>query len=345
MARCWDRVVEKSDYEKLVQEVDDYNRAHTYTKRGIAVVGSKGNMGFIKTEDINRGLALLHIQRDATVSVAHSGTEMGQGINTRMAQVAADSLGIPLENVEVTDTHSSLIPNTPPTSMVSTDLCGEAILQACAKLKETLRAYEGTFEEQVHAAYLEGKTLTETGVHNAPLLAYDYEKQQGDISYFFVWGAAVSVVEIDVLSGHYRIIKSTIVQDCGKSLNPLLDIGQAEGGFLFGVGYYMTEEMIYTSKGQLISNNVSSYKIPGPSDIPLDWDIELLNHDPSNSGLHNSKGIGESNVQLGLSVYFATKEAVRAARREHGLSPEFQLDFPASVDRVTSVLPEIESLI
>ncbi|MGK0186489.1 MAG: xanthine dehydrogenase/oxidase [Verrucomicrobiales bacterium] len=345
IARCWDRVVEKSDYELLKQEVEDYNRSHTYTKRGIAMVGSKGNMGFIQTDDVNRGLALLHIQRDCTISVSHSGTEMGQGINTRMAQVAADAFGIPLDNVEITDTQSSFLPNTPPTSMVSTDLCGEAILKACAKLKETLSGYEGTYEEKVHAAYLEGRSLTETGVHNAPRLAYDYEKQQGDISYFFVWGAAISVVEIDVLSGHYRILKSNIVQDCGKSLNPLLDIGQAEGGFLFGVGYYMTEEMIYTEKGQLVSNNVSSYKIPGPGDVPLDWDIELLNYDPNHSGLHNSKGIGESNVQLGLSVYFATKEAVRATRKVHGLSIEFSMDFPASVDRVTAALPDIESML
>ncbi|MDA1005039.1 MAG: molybdopterin-dependent oxidoreductase, partial [Verrucomicrobia bacterium] len=345
MAKCWDRVVEKADYKKLKLEIEDYNRSHPYTKRGIAVVGSKGNMGFIQTDDINRGLALIHIHRDGTVSVTHSGIEMGQGINTRMAQVAAATLGVSLENVEVTDTQSDLIPNTPPTSMVSTDLCGEAILRACAKLKGTLGSYAGDFGEQVQAAYLAGKSLTETGVHNAPRLVYDYEKQQGDISYFFVWGAAVSVVEIDVLSGHYRIIRSNIVQDCGKSLNPLLDIGQAEGGFLFGVGYYMTEEMIYTEQGRLISDNVSSYKIPGPGDIPLDWDIELLNHDPGHSGLHNSKGIGESNVQLGLSVYFATKEAVRAARLEHGLSAEFPLDFPASVDRVSAALPEVETLI
>lgn len=192
---------------------------------------------------------------------------------------------------------------------------------------------------------MDGKTLTETGVHKSPRLVYDYEKQQGDISYFFVWGSAVSVVEVDVLSGHYRILRSNIVQDCGKSLNPLLDIGQAEGGFLYGVGYYMTEEMIYDEKARLISNNVSSYKIPGPGDIPLDWDIELLNYDPNHSSLHNSKGIGEANVQLGLSVYFAAKEAVRAARVEHGMSPEFSLNFPASVDRVSAVLPEIENLI
>lgn len=345
MASCWDRVVEKADYERLRAEVEEYNAAHTYTKRGISVVGSKGNMGFIETNDINRGLALIHIQRDGTVSVNHSGTEMGQGINTRMAQVAADALGVPVENIEITDTQSSLIPNTPPTSMVSTDLCGEAILLACGKLKKTLSEYNGSFEEQVHAAYLDGYSLTETGVYNAPRLAYDYEKQQGDISYFFVWGAAVSVVEIDVLSGHYRILKSCIVQDCGKSINPLLDIGQAEGGFLYGVGYYMTEEMIYTEKGQLVSNNVSSYKIPGPGDIPLDWDIELLNYDPSHSSLHNSKGIGESNVQLGLSVYFATKEAVRASRKEHGMSGVFPMDFPASVDRVSAALPGIEDLI
>ncbi|GAH02438.1 unnamed protein product, partial [marine sediment metagenome] len=150
MATCWDRAVERSGYETLKAEVDDFNRSHKYTKRGIAVAGSKGNMGFIKTDDINRGLALIHVQRDATVSVNHSGIEMGQGINTRMAQVTADALGVSVENVEVTDTQSSLIPNTPPTSMVSTDLCGEAILKACAKLNDTLSACEGTFEQKVH---------------------------------------------------------------------------------------------------------------------------------------------------------------------------------------------------
>ena len=159
-----------------------------------------------------------------------------------------------------------------------------------------------------------------------------------------MWGAALSVVEVDVLSGSFRILESKLVQDCGKSLNPHLDIGQAEGGFMFGVGYYLMEEMIYSDGGQLISDNVSGYKIPSCGDVPLDWDIELLNYRPTiESGIHSSKGIRESNLQLALSVYFAVKDAVAAARVEMGMNPVFELGFPASVDRVESASPKSSS--
>lgn len=339
MQQCWERVLERSNYEEQRAQVDQFNKENKWLKRGVAAVGSKGNMGFLEADDLNRGIALVHILRDGTVSVNHSGIEMGQGINTRMAQVAAHQLGVPLEHVEVSDTQTALIPNTPPTTMVATDLIGEALLKACSKLNGHLAHYEGSFLQRVQSAYDHGIPLSEMASHTAPRLSYDYEKQQGNVSYFFVWGAATSMVEIDVISGAFRILKSHIVQDCGKSLNPQLDIGQAEGGFLFGVGYYMMEDPIYSTSGKLITDNVSGYKIPSCGDVPLDWNIELLNYRPEGKGLHNSKGIGESNIQLGLSVYFAAKDAVRAARREAGLSSEFDLGFPASVDNVSAVLP------
>jgi xanthine dehydrogenase small subunit len=343
ISRCWNRALEKADYGKRRTSIDEFNRNNKWIKRGVAATVSKGNMGFIESDDINRGLALIHVLRDGTVSVNHSGVEMGQGINTRMAQVAAAGLRVPLDDVVVTDTQSALIPNTPPTTMVATDLIGEAIVKACDTLNKTLDEFSGTFRERVEAAYVTGMTLSSTGIHTMPRLSYDYERQQGDISYLFVWGAAVSVVEVDVLSGGFRILENTIVQDCGKSLNPHLDIGQAEGGFMFGVGYYLMEEMIYSDAGRLISDNVSAYKIPSCGDVPLDWDIELLNYQPTLSGIHSSKGIGESNVQLGLSAYFAVKDAVAAARSEAGMEPVFDLGFPASVDRVCECLPGIDS--
>ncbi len=338
---CWDRLMVKADYQNLRREVEAFNKQNKWLKRGLAATVSKGNMGFIESDDINRGLALVHILRDGTVSVNHSGIEMGQGINTRMAQIAAASLSVPLRDVVVTDTQSALIPNTPPTTMVASDLIGYAIVNACDKINQSLAKLAGAFKERVSQAYEQGITLSATGIHTAPRLSYDYEKQQGDISYFFVWGAALSLVEVDVISGSFRILKSKIVQDCGKSLNPHLDIGQAEGGFMFGVGYYTMEEMIYSEKGQLITDNVSGYKIPSSGDVPLDWDIELLNYRPTLSGIHNSKGIGESNIQLGLSAYFAVKEAVRAARRENGMDSVFHMGFPSSVDRVSSCLPDL----
>ncbi len=230
---CWRRLMEKVDYKKLQQEVEEFNRRNRWVKRGIAATVSKWNMGFIESDDINRGLALVHILRDGTISVNHSGIEMGQGINTRMAQITAAALGTPLHEVIVTDTQSALIPNTPPTTMVATDLIGQAIVNACDKLKKTLSGFSGAFKERVEQAYVKGETLSDTGIYTAPRLSYDYEKQQGEISYFFVWGAALSLIDVDLISGSFRILKSIIVQDCGKSINPHLDIGQAEGGFIF----------------------------------------------------------------------------------------------------------------
>jgi len=342
---CWQRVLEKGNHEQVQRDVAAFNKAHRWRKRGVAVTVSKGNMGFLESADINRGLALVHVLHDGKVSVSHSGVEMGQGINTRMAQVTAAALSVPMDDVAITDTQSVVIPNTPPTTMVATDLIGEAILKACTTLTTTLSKYEGTFQERVAQAYEHGDNLSAPGIHTAPRLAYDYEKQQGDISYFFVWGAAQSVVELDVLSGSFRIVSSTVVQDCGKSLNPHLDVGQAEGGFLYGVGYYMMEEMIYDQKGRLITDNVSGYKVPSAGDVPQEWNIELLSQRPGVSGLHNSKGIGESNIQLGLSVYFACKEAVRTTRREADMDPVFTLGFPASVERVAACLPSLDALL
>ena len=266
--KYWNRVLEKGDHDALRKDIDRFNAENKWMKRSLAATVSKGNMGFIESDDINRGLALVHVLRDGTVSVNHSGVEMGQGINTRMAQIAATSLGVPLNRVAVTDTQTALIPNTPPTTMVATDMVGEAIVKACSELNRRLALHAGSFTDKVNAAYTKGETLSATGIHTVPRLFYDYQKQQGDISYLFVWGAALSVVEVDVLSGSFRILESKLVQDCGKSLNPHLDIGQAEGGFMFGVGYYLMEEMIYSDGGQLISDNVSGYKIPSCGDVP-----------------------------------------------------------------------------
>ena len=343
--QCWNRLLDKANYSQLKKEVEEFNQNNTWLKRGIAAVSSKGNMGFIESDDINRGISIVQIMRDGTVSVNHSGCEMGQGINTRMAQVAAHHLKVNLDQVEVTDTQSALIPNTPPTTMVASDLIGRAIINACKELNEKLDKFSGSYLEKVEQAYNKGESLSATGIFTAPRLQYDYDKQEGDISYFFVWGSALSVVELDILSGNFRIIKSNIVQDCGKSLNPLIDLGQAEGGFIFGLGLYTMEELIYSDEGKLITDNVSGYKIPSCGDVPLDWDIELLNYKPTGEGLHNSKGIGEANTQLGLSAYFAIKEAMRAARSEAKMDPQFHMNFPASVDRVCEHLPRIEQLL
>ena len=171
------------------------------------------------------------------------------------------------------------------------------------------------------------------GQAQEPRLRFDWERQQGKVSYFFVWGAALSEVEVDASTGSWRALRTHIVQDCGTSLNPILDIGQVEGGFAFGLGYALLEKSIYRPDGSLLTDNVSSYKIPSIDDMPRDWTIEILQETqgpPGRRGLHNSKGVGEANIQLGFSVYFAVKDAIRAIRRDNGLEPNaFTLSFPA----------------
>lgn len=333
---CWSRAVEDR-YADWRADCAAFNKTHEHFKRGVAGVPSKGNMGFLEAEDINRGSAVVRIHADGSVRISHSGVEMGQGLNTRMSQVAAQALGLPLAKISIDTTRTSDLPNTPPTTMVATDMIGAAILSACDELLATLAGAgfpdECDFAEAAHHCYMQGLPLQARGFAQEPRLQFDWEQQQGDVSYFYVWGAALSEVEVDAGTGSWRILRTHITQDCGRSLNPILDVGQVEGGFAFGVGYALLEKMIYREDGSLLTDNVSSYKIPSMDDMPREWTVEILQETPGppgRRGLHNSKGVGEANIQLGYSAYFAVKDAIRSIRRDKGLDPNsFFLPFPA----------------
>ncbi|MEO0493502.1 MAG: molybdopterin cofactor-binding domain-containing protein, partial [Actinomycetota bacterium] len=245
---CWDQAVSVR-YDAWRADGESFNESHSLVKRGIAAVPSKGNMGFLEAADINRGAAVVRIHADGSVRVSHSGVEMGQGINTRMVQVTAQALGIDPDRIVIDTTRTTDLPNTPPTTMVATDMIGASILNACDELLATLgtQGYEpgaGDFDAAVAGAYEAGLPLQAWGEAQEPRLRFDWERQQGDVSYFFVWGAALSEVEVDAGTGSWRILRTHITQDCGRSLNPLLDVGQVEGGFAFGLGYALLEKMI-----------------------------------------------------------------------------------------------------
>jgi xanthine dehydrogenase/oxidase len=323
--------------QRWKQDTHTFNQAHTLVKRGVAAVPSKGNMGFLEASDINRGAAIVRIHSDGSVRISHSGVEMGQGLNTRMSQVAAQALNVPIDQVAIDITRTADLPNTPPTTMVATDMIGAAILDACDELRATLATAgypdKAGFVDAAQQCYEEGLPLLAWGRAQEPRLRFDWSRQQGDVSYFFVWGAALSEVEVDAGTGSWRILRTHITQDCGKSLNPALDIGQVEGGFAFGLGYALLEKPIYREDGSLLTDNVSSYKIPSIDDMPRDWTVEILQETegpPGRRGLHNSKGVGEANIQLGFSAYFAVKDAIRSIRRDKGLDAnDFFLPFPA----------------
>ena len=236
----------RGGYAELRQHCDEFNShpQHRWIKRGVAVIPSKGNMGFIDCPDVNRASCVVNVHADGSVSISHSGVEMGQGLATRMRTVASKSLQIPAELIKIEETTTEMTPNSPPTTMVSTDMAGQAIQKACADImsglgplaerldirtspEDTPEERAAKFRQIVKLAYDESVPLSAIGSVNYPRLAYDWEKQSGDVSYFFVWGAALSVVELDVLTGTIRILREDIVQDCGRqSLNPALDVGQ-----------------------------------------------------------------------------------------------------------------------
>jgi len=345
--KCWTQVLANSGYDRLKKECAEFNARNRWRKRGVAAMPSKGNVGFLFSDEINRGVAQVCIYKDATCHVSHSGVEMGQGIATRMAQVAAEVLGVPVASIRVGATTTRAAVNTPPTTMVSTDLCGAAVrdalqilLQRMAPVREALGGASAPFADVVRRCYFEGIDLQASAVVNEMRLEYDWQKQAGNVSYFFVWGAAVSMVELDVLTGSVRTLKTEIVQDCGHSLNPPLDVGQVEGAFLMGVGYTMLEELIWSPEGRLYTTNLSAYKLPSHDDVPEHWRVHLLKDSPSVKGLYHSKGIGESNVQLGMSVYLAAKDAIASARADEGQHGPFFLEMPATDDRVRAACPD-----
>jgi len=234
-------------------------------------------MGFLEAADINRDAAIVRIHADGSVSVSRSGVEMGQGINTRMSQVTAEALGVPIEQISVDITRTTDLPNTPPSTTVAPDMIGAAILNACDELLSTLSKVgypaSSEFKEAAHICYEKGLPLQAQGFAQEPRLRFDWEQQQGDVSYFYVWGAALSQVVVHADTGSWRVLRTHITQDCGKSLNPVLDVGQVEGGFAFGMGYALLEKMIYREDGSLLTDNVSLYKIPSVDDMPRDWTV------------------------------------------------------------------------
>lgn len=339
IGRCWTEVIEKVDLEERRRQIAAFNQTNRWKKRGCAVIPTKFGAAFT-SRFLNQAGALVHIYKDGSVLLTHGGTEMGQGLHTKMAQIASRVLKIPLEKVHMSHTSTALVPNTSPTAASSSsDLNGMAVWNACNTIMERLQPYiaenpKGTWEDWVTAAYMDRVSLSATGYHRTPDIHFDWKTATGHPFPYFVYGVAYSEVEIDCLTGDHNVLKTDIVMDVGRSLNPTIDIGQIEGAFIQGYGLFTLEEQRVSPTGFLYTKGPGAYKIPAFGDIPVEFNVSLLKNASNPKAVYSSKAIGEPPLFLGSSVFFAIKEAIKSAREESGLTGRFRMDSPATAEKI-----------
>uniref|UniRef100_A0A8C7RBF0 Aldehyde oxidase 5 n=1 Tax=Oncorhynchus mykiss TaxID=8022 RepID=A0A8C7RBF0_ONCMY len=323
MLRCWDECLDKAGYHDRLQAIQQFNTSNRWKKRGISAVPMKFGVGFSKGF-FNQGAALVNIYKDGSVLVAHGGTEMGQGINTKALQIASHILKVPMSSIHIKETCTGNVPNAAPSAAsFGTDAVGMAVKDACEKLMRRLKPFM-----ENHPKY----TWQQWVINQHPP---DYNKNsEGPAYYYFTFGACCSEVEIDCLTGDHKNLRTDIVMDVGRSLNPAIDIGQIEGGFVQGIGLYTIEELQFSLEGVLMTRGPSQYKIPALCDVPPQFNVHLLANAQNPHAIYRSKGIGEPPVFLASTIFFAIKEAVAAARRERGLGDSFPLSSPATAERI-----------
>lgn len=339
---------EEAEYARRVEGIAEFNRTHTWKKRGICCIPTKFGLSFATAIHLNQGAALVHIYEDGSVLLAHGGTEMGQGLYTKMCQVAAQELGVPMESIFTSETASNVVANTSPTAASSgSDLNGMAVQNACQKLNERLEPFRQKFGRDApmaklaHAAYFDRVNLSANGFYKMPGVGYIWGNYVDPLPMYsyFTQGAAISEVELDVITGDHTVLRTDIKMDVGKSINPAIDYGQVEGGFVQGQGLFTTEETLWLSgDGQLYTRGPLTYKIPGFSDVPQDFRTSLLKgvEWPKLRTIQSSKGIGEPSLFLGASVLFALRDALKAAVKTLGVGSDkvLTLDSPATAERL-----------
>ncbi|XP_035533549.1 aldehyde oxidase 6 [Morone saxatilis] len=338
MLRCWEECKVKADYSARHRAVDQFNQQNRWKKRGMSIIPIKYGIAFAESF-LNQAAALVHIYKDGSVLVTHGGTEMGQGIHTKMQQVASRELHILPSKIYISETSTNTVPNTcPSAASFGTDANGMAVKNACQTLYQRLEPFrqkdpKGSWESWVNAAFFKKISLSATGFYRGPDLYMDWDKMEGQPYAYFTFGACCCEVELDCLTGDYRTVRTDIVVDIGRSVNPSVDIGQIEGAFMQGLGLYTLEELKFSPSGLLYTRGPSQYKIPAVCDVPLRFNVYLLSDSHNPHAIYSSKGIGEPVLFLGSSVFFAIKDAVAAARAESGLVGPFSLDSPTTPER------------
>ncbi|XP_069810295.1 xanthine dehydrogenase/oxidase isoform X2 [Dendropsophus ebraccatus] len=337
--RCWDECLKNSHYHERKIAIAKFNKRHRWKKRGIAIIPTKFGISYTLSF-LNQAGALVHVYTDGSVLLTHGGTEMGQGLHTKMIQVASKAFGIATSKIHISETSTNTVPNASPTAAsVSSDLNGMAIYNACQILLQRLEPYKksnpsGTWENWIRSAYEDRVSLSATGFYRIDGIGFDPETNKGTPSYYFSYGVACSEVEIDCLTGDHKNLRTDIVMDVGTSLNPAIDIGQVEGAFVQGLGLFTLEELKYSPDGNLYTRGPGMYKIPAFGDIPAEFNVSLLRDCPNSKAIYSSKAVGEPPLFLSASIFYAIKDAIMSARAESGITGIFRLDSPATPERI-----------
>ena len=353
-----------SDYRARRAAIAAFNDTSPVLKKGLALTPVKFGIAFNVTH-LNQAGALVHVYVDGSILVNHGGTEMGQGINTKVMQVVAHELGVDMEHVRATATDTSKVANTSATAAsTGADLNGKAAQDAARQIRERLAAYavklyggdveavrfaadtvyvnghEVRFPELVQKAYLARVQLWSDGFYATPGLHWDPKTMSGNPFSYFAYGAAVSEVVVDTLTGEWKLLRADALYDAGRSLNPAIDIGQVEGAFIQGMGWLTTEELWWNASGKLMTHAPSTYKIPGVSDCPEDFRIKLFNNINVTDSIHRSKAVGEPPLLLPFSVFFAIRDAVSAVGG-HRVNPP--LNAPATGEEILKSIAAVEA--
>jgi xanthine dehydrogenase large subunit len=359
------KLEKSSDYAQRRATIQAFNAGSRVLKRGIALTPVKFGISFTATH-LNQAGALLQVYTDGPVLLNHGGTEMGQGLFTKVAQVVAEELHIDIERVRVSASDTSKVPNASATAAsAGSDLNGKAAQAAARTIKERLIAFAVqrfaveahqvvfrrnevqagsevlSFAEFVKLAHAGRVSLSATGFYRTPKIAYDRGSFRGRPFYYFAYGAAVSEVIIDTLTGENRVLRVDILHDVGRSLNPAIDMGQIEGGFVQGMGWLTTEELCWDARGRLTTHAPSTYKIPVASDVPADFRVSVYDDGiNAEDSIFRSKAVGEPPLMLAISVFHALKDAV-ASIGAYRLSPK--LNAPATPQEIFGAVVELRT--
>jgi xanthine dehydrogenase large subunit len=360
IARTVAQVTSDSSWDERRQAIDAFNRANPIVKRGLGLFPLKYGISFTKAH-LNQAGALIHVYKDGSIRLNHGGTEMGQGLFIKIAQVVAEVFNVDIDRIAVTPTSTGEVPNTSPTAgSTGSDLNGWAAHEAATTIKRRMISFAAEkfkvpeadiqfrdnhvhiglpgsnkvlgFGELALQCWMNRISLSSTGFYKTPDISWDSAKMRGSPFFYFSYGAATAEVAVDTLTGEMRVLRADLVQDCGRPLNPLVDLGQIEGGFVQGMGWLIHEELWWDDEGKLRTIGPSTYKIPGSRDVPAELNARILENAPARAAtVFASKGIGEPPVHLATAIWTACKDAIGSiVDHEFAVS----LDVPMTPERV-----------